>query len=419
MPIAIAQESIDFQSDKFFKELTLLVSEMKKQDAKKLVDSEYLAGLQKTVKDHTGLTISIHMGAYGPAVEIPSINKNNALINAHYRDFASSADGIRMINEAGGAIRGTVNLKTGKVGGAFSDIVHKVYLPVAMFSGTKFLAEEIAAPLLHELGHLITYYEYMTRTVTSNQALAGLSKALDQSGTIAEREAVLVSVKKALNLTELDAKALAQSTDKKVVEVVVVSQIAQAAESEIGTNIYDFNTWEYLSDQFAARHGAGRYLVTALEKIYKSSFNISFRSSVTYFVMEAVKLALVVGSFWLPPVAQIGFLLIAMDSMGDGSYDRPGARFLRIRNQIVEALKDKRLSKEDVQQLSEDLDAVDEVLATVKDREQFFGLVWNLFSRNARKRMSQEAMAKEIEAYAANNLFVESMKLRQLGRAAA
>ena len=235
--LKISLESVQFQSDKFFKELVLIFSEMKKQSKDKLVDSEHLSALFKTIQSNTGLSVGISVGQWGPMVEIPSINKNNVLVNVHWREVVSSTDGIRMINEAGGAIRGSVNLKTGKVGGVFTEIKHTVHLPTEMFTGGKFTAEEIAAATLHELGHLFTYYEYMTRSVTTNQALAGMSKALDHSGTVEEREAVLVSVKKALNLHELDTKALAESTDKKVVEVVVVSQVVQACESEIGTNI--------------------------------------------------------------------------------------------------------------------------------------------------------------------------------------
>lgn len=416
MPLAISLESIRFQNDKFFRELTLLVAELKKVPQVKLQDSDLIVGLESTIRTHSGLRVAIEMGAWGPAVEAPSINRNNVVANPNHRQFMSSVDGTRMIAEAGSELTGGINLISGKVSGVFADVQHRMYMPTEMFTGGKFSPEEIAATMLHEIGHLCTYYEFITRSTTANRALTGMAAALDTVNSVDEREAILVSVKKVLNLHSLDTKALAKSTDKKVVEVVVISNLYSETADAIGANIYDFNTWEYLSDQYAARHGAGRHLVLALEKLYRSAFHISFRGSASYLAMEALKFFMILTLPLAPVAGLVGLLLVAMDGVGDGTYDRPGARLLRVRNQVVEAMKDKRLKGEEAKRLQEDLVAIDEVLATVRDREQFFGVVWNLFSKSSRKRMADEAMAKELEGFVANNLFVESMKLRQLAR---
>jgi hypothetical protein len=418
--LIVGQESLQFQKGVFFQELTMLVAEMKKVPKNKLDDCEQLGQMTRLIKHHTGLGVAIEMSAFGPAVDIPALNKNHPLVNQFIRNAVPSADGLRMIAQAGGMVRGTVNLKTGKVTGVFEEMGSTMYMPYDMFTGNAFSPEEIAATQLHELGHLFSYCEYMSRSASTNQALAGLVKGLEEANTVEEREVVLVGVKKALELKELDTKALAQSTDKRAIEVVVVSNIATSIEDEIGANIYNFNTWEYLSDQYAARQGAGRYVVTALDKIYRASWNISFRSTPAYLTMEALKAGLFVSTIFIAAmgawgagyVAQLFMLLVAMDGMGDGTYDRPGARMKRVRNQIVEALKLRHLTEEEAQRYTEDLQAIDEVLARVHDREQWVGLVWNLFSKNSRKRLSQEALAKELEGFASNDLFVHAAKLK-------
>lgn len=422
--IQLSMEAIQFQkSQAFFKELTLAFSDLKKKKASDLrKDTDASGLLSKIIKNHTKLKVAFDITDYGPAVEVPHLNKNHPLVHDAKRAWISSADGMRMIAEAGGAVKGSVNLASGQVSGVFTEMDNRLYFPANMIVGSKFTPEELAAILLHEVGHLMTYCEYMTRTVTTNQVLAGMAVALGNAGTPEEREAVLVSAKKALHL-DIDTGELAKEKDNEVVTYVVISNVAKTTADEIGFNIYDLNTWEMLSDQYAARQGAGRYLVTGLEKLYRSAFNISFRSTPAYIAMEALKLTLTIGMFVLPlpmgmiklvpHLIQIGLMLISFDGMGDGTYDRPGMRLLRVRNQIVQEMKDKNVKGEYAQRLTEDLAAIDTVLKGVNDREQFYGKLWNLFSRDSRRRMSQEQLTRELETLASNDLFAASLRLRQ------
>jgi len=408
-------ESINFQEGTFFKELVLAFEVVRKLNKKDIADSEEVGNIGKIINHHTGLDVTLSIADAEPSVHIPMVNKNNVLINSFVREFLNSSDGIKMINNADGVVRGTVNLKTGKVTGIFTEVKSTINMPLHMLTETKFTCEENAAILLHEVGHLVTYYEYIARSVTTNQMLAGLSKALDQSGSVEEREAVLVNVKKAMSLTDLDTKELAKSTNKHVAEIVVVTNVTKQTVSELGSNIYDFSTWEYLSDQYAARQGAGRHLVTGLEKIYKGHWNISFRSLPAYLAMEAVKLTMLVFVPILGPGALgVSILLLAIDGSGDGTYDRPGARFIRVRDQIVENLKDKNLTPDDRARLTADLETIHAVLKQINDRRQFFGVLWDNLIPGASKALDQERLQKELEAIAVNDLFVKSAELKQL-----
>jgi hypothetical protein len=406
----IDMESIDFQSLTFFKELTAQFVELRKVKKEDIPDSEIINTLSSIIKHHTGLNIAFNFADNDPSVAIPMVNKNNILINSFIRNYINSADGLKMINDSKGVVRGSVNIKTGMVSGIFTEVKSTINIPVYMLSEkSKYEPEEVAAILLHEIGHLFTYYEYMSRTVTTNQMLAGLSKALDNSGTVEQRESVLISVKKAANLKDLDVKELAKSNSSKVAEIVVITNIAKEVKSELGSNIYDFSTWEYLADQYAARNGAGRYLVTALEKLYKGMFNKSFRSLPVFLFMEALKLILL-----FSPASSISGFLLAMDSDGDGTYDTPEARFKRLRAQIVENLKDKKLSKEDNERLSSDLLTIDDILKNVNDRRQFFGVVYDALAVWNYKDRDQKKLQQNLEAIAVNELFAKSADLRQI-----
>lgn len=425
--LALSMESIKFQhSAAFFKELTLAFSELKKKKAKDLrEDAEASGHISKIIKNHTKLKVAFDISDFGPMVEVPHLNKNHPLVHDVHRDWISSADGLRMIAEAGGAVHGSVNLVTGKVSGVFEDMDNRMYFPDDMIGGSRYSPEELAAVCLHEIGHLFTYCEYMSRSVTTNQVLAGLAKGLGQAGTPADREVILVGVKKALHL-DIDTGELAKEKNNEVVTYVVISNVAKTTADEIGFNIYDLNTWEALSDAYAARQGAGAHLVTALDKIYRLHGSISFRSTAGYVGMEALKFTLIIGGMVLIagsgtvfPGAfplTLGTVMALMDGMGDGTYDRPGIRLLRVRNQIVEEMKNTKISPEEGQRLSDDLMAIDEVLKDVKDREQFSGLIYNVFSSDSRRRLSQEKLTRELETIATNNLFASSLALRQQAR---
>lgn len=410
----LSLESVQFQSLTFFKELVNLFVSMQEVKKADLPDHSLVGDLMRVITHHTGLNVAVHLGDLDPSVEIPNVNRNNPLVNSFIRNYISSADGLELLAKNNGMVRGSVSLKTGKVTGIFTEVKSKINMPLHMFTTKKFLPEEIAAVLLHEVGHLFVYYEFMARAVTTNQSLAALSKALDGSTGAAEREVVLLSAKKALNLAELDVKQLAQSGDKKVTEVVVVSNVVKQIESEIGSNIYDFNTWEYLADQYVARYGAGRHLVLALEKIYRGSWNKSFRSLPVYLALEATKAVLVVaGVLTAPTFITFGIMLMAMDASHE-SYDDPGARIKRVRNQIVENLKDPKLSKDDTERLQADLSVIDDLLSQVTDRRQWISALWDAVHPGARKARSQAQLQQELEAIAANDLFIKAAALNKL-----
>ena len=418
MDNVVADESIAFQTESaFFKELVLNLNELKKENKNKIQDSELIGILSNIVKHHTGLNVTFNIGDNDPQVNIPMVNKNNILINSFIKNHINSSDGLKMINDSNGIARGSVNLKTGMVSGIFTTVKSTIDLPISMLTSSTYTTEEIAAITLHEVGHLFVYYEYMTRMVTTNQMLAGLSKALDNTSTAEERESVLITVKKAANLTTLDTKTLAKTTDKKIAEIVVISNIASVTVSELGSNIYDFSTWEYLADQYAARQGAGRVLATALEKIYKGHWNMSFRSTTGYLAMEALKVFLIIspfiniGGISLRFLFSVGVILISNDS-DNPTYDRPGERIKRIRDQIVENLKNKKLNKEDIANLESDLVAIDLILKEITDRRQWLDSLYSVFSSATRKAWNQELLQKELENLATNDLFIKAAELK-------
>jgi hypothetical protein len=416
----IATESINFQSTRFFEELTACFKHLRDMSDKELETQEADTLISKIVKHYTGLTINLVIGMIGPCVNVPDTDKNNILITSFYKDYLSSADGKRRIEDAGGIVKGTVNIKTGKVTGVWTDYVSDVYYPLELLRSKKYDPEESAAILLHELGHVFTYFEFMTRSVTTNQVLAEMSKALDGSVGSDQREAVLLSVKKALHLSDLDEKELAVKNNTKIAEIVVITNVVKETVSELGSNVYDMTTCEMLADQYAARNGAGRYAVTGLSKLYEGSGHISFRSTPAYLWMEALKVALIAAApFTLGLTLIIAMSMIGADSLAVTTgyiYDTVDIRFKKIRNQIVYGLKDKSLLPGDSERMLADLDAIDAVLKTVNSKRQWFGVLSDFVNPTSRNYRNTVMLQNELEAIAVSDLYVKAAELRQLSK---
>lgn len=407
----LVKESIAFQNTTFFDELTLAFDEVKNLKETDVGDSEPIYRISKIIKNHTNLNITIDAeNDYPPCIDIPNIDRNNPLINAAQRAIVNSTDGLTMIESSNEVLHGTVNIKTAKVSGVFSDIKAKMYLGKAFIQGNKYSSQELAAITLHEVGHLFTYFEFITRTVRTNQVLAGLSKILDGSENQEKREVALLSAKKALKLDKLDLSQL-KDVNTKTTQVVLIDALVKETRTELGYNLFAESSWEYLCDQFSARHGAGVHLATALSKIYKSNYNISYRSLAVYLAVEMIKVILISNLAFLG----ILFLVVMFDSQDGGGYDLPSARLKRIRDQATQYLKNKQISDVERRRILDEIESIDKLLAEMTNRKQLFTYIHEFFSKRTRDERAYRKLQYELEDIAMNDLYVKAAEFKLMG----
>lgn len=424
-----ALEMINFQDPALHETLTALYAEMKELDQGSMAASDVAIRIEQAIKDRTNITTEFTMYNDGGAYSLtPIVDKNNPLIENVMREFHTNAPTLKAIEKAGGMIRGSVNLANSTVSGVFADMKCTVNMPAywvaGKFMGGGFTPGELAAITLHEIGHLFTFFEYLWHTCTTNQVLAAVARGLEESDDQNERELLMISAAKALSLNEDEIKKLAESGTNKAATVLIIKEITLQAQSELGADLYDMNNWEQLADMFAARHGAGRDLVTGLNKVDRLVGDISTRGTGKYLALEAVKTLLFLSSvgFAMVPgiqiVAVIPFFvwwaMILTDGPGGVTYDRPGVRLKRIRDQLVEQIKDRDLGKPVVERLKEDLVAVDKLLETVKDRFQWWSAIFVYLNSDSRNRLKQEKLQQELETLSANDLFVKAAQLKHM-----
>jgi len=291
----VGQETIDQQSDAFKKALMIKLEDYINLSEKDLLDTAESKDLADIIKSFTGMSVHVQFSKLATHMVPLDVKANNILINKAVRKWFTNSVGMAAINAGKGTTSILVDLEKGKITGALTEYRFTLNIGTEVMNG-KFTTGELAAIILHEVGHAFTYLEYIVRAITTNQVMEGVAKELAGTNDIKKREAILVSAKQALRLKDLDAASLAACEDNKVVEYTLISSTITEPDSQSGSSIYDENSFEMLADQYAARNGAGRDLVTALDKLHKSRQvkYISYRSTGEYLFVEALKVVMIV-----------------------------------------------------------------------------------------------------------------------------
>lgn len=406
-------ESIVYQDNAFHKELSSYFKSLFSfvadygEEATLEDLAPHAAELSQIIKHRTKMSVDIEFHFFGTFVQPPQILKNHVLFNDLARKYGSGNQAVEALNKAGGLLGGTVDLRSATVGGFFSEVTSTIFIPIVEFFYTlKITPEEAAAIILHEIGHIFLVFEFFTTTTSAAIVMQQVSKEWI-SATPKHRKYFLTSISKALEISngDLDPEALSAVDDSQVVESIVFSNVVSARRSELGTLAYDMVNYEALADDFALRFGAGRHLVTALEKMDRHYDTLSYRTLPGYMVMEILKVLMFIG------VGPIVLILLALDR-DNANYDRPIDRLRRIRDGITARLKDKNLSTKVREELVEDIRIIDIAMERYSDRRQWSTLFMEMFGNTfASKRRNQTLFYRELEAMANNPLYARAAEL--------
>jgi hypothetical protein len=430
----IALEAIEFQNGAFFKELTLNLEPYFVKNNGLSKDEQRTLGslLDKIIFRHVGVTTHITFSHYNTCIFVPDVSTRN-ILNNDWGHFTSAKDGLRMIDFAGenGMSVGIVDLKKSRMSGNFSKYQVRMNVDLGYFSNNFFTAGECAAIILHEVGHWFTYCEMLDRVVTGNMLLDGLSRVL-AGGDVKERE---IAIKKAADIVNLDENViqdLQKSTSDKTVVTVFITYVSKKATTREGDSFYDSNTWEMMSDQFAARHGAGRDVVTALDKLTTRLGDTHQRkSNIMYYIGEVINvtvlmlaLVITINTAFVSFVSTVISVLclglsyswISFAHLRDDvpEYDKPKDRFLRIRRQLIEQIKDTSLSSEVIKSFIQDIKVIDDVISNYAERANWLETIDNFLFNSSRRRRDNTDFQRDLEKLAMNDLFLSAASLRTI-----
>lgn len=318
--------------------------------------------------------------------------------------------------------RGSIDNEHAKVGGIFSTYVHNLYIDI--FSNVKELGltpRELAAIILHEVGHTYTYYEFSDKIDATNRVLSDISAAI-KDGKTDVMHYKFKELSKELDEDEDYFDDVANASNKTIMGMRFFKKYAKYVGTQMSNVKYTETASEQLADNFAARFGYGRDLIMGLDKLY--SKYTPDRNSKIYYTLETITLFWIalrpivfvaVTMFSIPLGVLYGiFVLAVMFMMGtenmDYTYDNVYTRYERIKHQLVALLKLQDLNKEDTANLLKQIDTIDEIVNSTRDYTSIATVISDFIYTRHSEAKEQVLLEKALERLAHNDLFTMSAR---------
>lgn len=407
----------------FFVALTECFATMKDMVKKKSSVGEDALGvgsnIEKVVFDYTGMQIDFkcsEMYGYNAYVIPADLDKNNVLLAGRNPEWwATSKDAKRHLKKADEQpVVGVVNISTGKVSGVYSDVTAEVFIAKQILADERFTPGICAAIFAHELGHNFTYFLYMGRVLTVSHVMAQLSSAFKEIETEQERAEFISAAAKKLDV-EVDVSGIAKYDDVSITQTVLITEYQRQLCSATNTEFHDERTWEALADQYVSRLGAPVELAKGLDLIMRMHGDPSYRSTFKHIMIEGAVFTVLTLLSW----GTLPLILIVVGVSGGRPvelYDSTPKRFERIRLDIVQQLKQKKLPADLRERLLNELKDMDKLLSVVTERQHAFDAMFTFFSSNTRKGKARAGIIQDLEKLANNDLFAFHHRFNQLNK---
>lgn len=421
-------ESIYFQKTDFFDDLVLSVNKIRQLDKslnnKLFFESKEFKDISYVIKKYTNLQVVFENDNQNACAYIPLINNNHVLFNNDDKKIIRDLDvnieeGISdIINKLKeNTVKGYVDFKHCKVDGVFKEFVNRIGINRKLFLDDPiYTDQEVSAIILHELGHIFTFFEYSSRLITTNQALSLTMKCIDKNISEDKKEIIFMSLT-ANKLSKDELESLVKTNNIETAAIIILGAKIRDCESELGVNLYDYTTAEYLADQFATRLGAGQYVVTGIDKLsrqYKilgrAINSVWYGGWTLYFIISSGVASIIpISIFYL-----LSLIINVLSNTKANKYDDDYNRYTRIRLQNTEALKNRDLTTEEKNFYLQQNEIIENVISNYNDNKGFIDTLSYWVKPGYRKAHDFEVLQKNLERLAGNKLFDKAAKLSTL-----
>lgn len=435
--IGLALEAVRNQvNPRLFLGLNDIIGPLLEKGAKEGIENSDLDAIAEFLKKETQMDFQMvpsSADSYHAYTIVPDVDANNPIAQDMWRWARASEDGLRKIMKAQGAVRGFVDMETGRVGGVFTQVPVKLCMGLGWFNTKKPLccAEELSAIILHETGHNFTYFETLLEVCTTNVVM----QALAQDWLVADRTKRL-KLLDAINDTtkfNVDSKSRDQLVNideaESVVNVLITGDFFDS-RSMFGTVASDRAGWEAASDQFAVRMGAGDWLGSSLTKMHKYSSPFYTKTRAAAFFSDVVTIMHLGKAVAFAGAAVVYanplFLVVTATSLGImalniinasndtfGEYDAPRKRLERIIVQTRGYLKEKGVPRERVIEILGNLEQLQKHIDDLSKGNRLFESLVNMVFRSRGREIDLRRRHELIESLANNELYAVAAALRQ------
>lgn len=425
----ITLQAIDAQSrSSIFEPLEALCSEMiYDMELNGEPHGDSLNKLTTMISDRFGLSIdpSYIKGMANAFVYLPTLTEANTFdpTGLFQNPSESVKSCLAAINKNGGDNTGWVDIAKAKVGGMFSHITCQMSIGTGLFKGT-FTAGEVAAILLHEIGHIFTYFDMLGTVMTVNTIVKdGLARVLNEKDSkvkVLKFERFKNELEKKIKQKiQVDPAEMIDFSDDKVMTIFFGQYVSGFISDQL-THYMDFSASEREADLFAARCGAGPDLAAAIGKLNNFGFtypvtfmNIAMTVLLAFIVISGSPFIVLCNSATLWVIYIMSLMALVFKT---SSYQLTSkGRIQDIRRGIISQLKDL--------QRQNNTKEIQDLLEAYSDNEKYFDRNYLLsrmpilevfaaiISPGYRARKKDEKTYALVESLMNNDLYLRAIQL--------
>lgn len=444
----ISQEAIKYQAnDSFFPKLTRLIEEMysdidngKYRDNIDLLKGGYSEKIEKLIKNRFNINVKVdpeisfvaplailpfssdqlnQMSGGVPKIDSKFMSKLNPFNDRDIENAIARFNDILLDNKATAkhidGKRGSINFANATVTGYLAEVNHYMVFNLWFIKEVGGLTPaELAAATIHEIGHAFTGLEYHFKKVTTNNAIAEVMHELNNN----DIEKATYVFKSRFGAKELEEAQLSKDSTREDFAGAIAARYMKVMDSQYQSGFYDATSFEYLSDNFATKLGAGAALTSGLDKLNtKFNYGINRRKWINFWnYLETWLLWLmwsltgyggIFGFFWLIYILFAGTIWIKSVPIYDNFRDRHS----RVSNEIANILKDVKLPKGEKENLINQYEMVKSIENINFNYEPYAAKIVGIFVPSFRRNKYYKRKQQVVESALSNGLFVSAAKM--------
>lgn len=409
--LQIGLENMQQQGTKFFDELTAALTDYK---TKKIEKHQLVEALTTIIKRHTNITVVITLD---PAtlknawVEVSQFDAAHVM----WPDFYQGIDQWQeLMKRPVNGTTGFIDTVKGRVGGIFAECKNPMTITAGLMNMP---ADEIAAIILHEVGHVYTMFYYIGHITISNLVVTQATREALGTKDLNKRRKVLNQATQYLSIEDMvsvgDLEMSPMWDSESGIETLLLNAYRERHKSITGTDLYDVRSCEQLADQFAVKHGAGLPLAKALGKISGGGGGRGGRIFVQIMqILIEIGMTVVTYGIWFI----LGLIFNSIIPSVEKDYDDPKYRIRRIAQDMIDRIKRMPLTREDKAKLIGDYEKVMKIETSRQGSTYSLSFrVAHMISKRTRNVYNQQETQKLIEDLLFNPLYVSHAKLQNLG----
>jgi hypothetical protein len=423
--LSLGVEMIDHQRDDFGSKVEAVIQVLKDKidggvykSRPTVQASDEVKQIEKLIYDRIGMKIKIKVFADLPAAVIPFFsNPSNIFLHKSLQQVGVGSQQKKMKELIGQ--RGTVDNRKARLGGFFSDVEVMVFMDfVGLFQNVRTTVREATAFLFHELGHGFYAFEYADRLSTTNQVMAAAALAMTDNDP-KNRELLYVELQKIDKKVTKDDVAKLISEHRIIAGKKLFAMVQGHVDSQLKNGAYDKIAFEQMADNFANRFGYGREIVSGLQKfraVYgtpDTAFAVIQYSLVAYMALGAGIIAagsFIIGGFYIVFFGGILSLLTG-ETARVNTYDDTKIRYKRVRNDMIDALKDREIDSDVKKVLLMQISDIDAVIDKTPIPRTILDQIANFVFTSEREAKGSMQHQQQLENLSSNELFVKSSQL--------